>query len=98
MATRFEPLHNMVLIQPQEKQDMSKGGIIIPDAAQEKSQEGVIVAVGPGRLDKDGKRELMSIKVGDKVLFPKFGGVELKSGGIDYIIMPESQIMAKIVG
>jgi chaperonin GroES len=76
---------------------MSRGGIVIPDSAQEKSQEGEIVAIGPGRMDKDGKHEVMSVKVGDRVVYPRFGGTEIKIAGEDFVMMPENQILAKIV-
>ena len=95
MAVKLQPLQNMVLIKPVGMEQMSKGGVIIPDAAQEKSQEGEVIALGPGRLSKDGKRELMDVKVGDIVIYPKFGGMEYKIEGEELVILPENQILAK---
>jgi len=97
MAIKYQPLQNLVIIKPGMKEEMSRGGIVIPDSAQEKSQEGEVIAIGPGRMDKDGKHEMMSVKVGDRVVYPRFGGTELKESGEEYVIMPESQILAKIV-
>jgi len=94
---KLKPLGNMVLIQPTAKEEMSVGGIVIPDTAQEKSNEGNVVAVGPGRMAKDGTREKLDVKAGDVVIYPKFGGTEYKIGGEDYVILPENQILAKKV-
>lgn len=95
MAFRLQPLANHVVIKPGKQEEVTKGGIVIPDAAQEKSQEGEIVAVGPGRLTKDGKREQLDVKAGDWVVYPKFGGFEYKLEGESYIVLPETQIIAK---
>lgn len=98
MAFKLQPLQNMVVVRPYEKEEVSKGGIVIPDTAKEKPQEGEVVAVGPGRMDKDGKREALDVAVGDIVYIPKFGGLpEVKIEGETYIIMPENQILAKII-
>lgn len=97
MAVKLQPLQNNVVVRPGGMEKMSKGGVIIPDAAQEKSQEGEVVAVGPGRLAKDGKREQLDVKVGDIVIYPKFGGMEYKVEGEELVILPESQILAKII-
>ncbi|MEE8582964.1 MAG: co-chaperone GroES [Dehalococcoidales bacterium] len=94
---KLKPLGNMVLLKPSAKEEVSKGGIVIPDTAQEKSNEGDVIAVGPGRMSKDGTREKLDVKVGDVVIYPKFGGTEYKIGGIDYIILPENAILAKKV-
>jgi chaperonin GroES len=94
---KLKPLGNMVLIQPTAKEEMSVGGIVIPDTAQEKSNEGNVIAVGPGRMAKDGTREKLDVKAGDVVIYPKFGGTEYKIGGEDYVILPENQILAKKV-
>jgi len=95
MAVKLQPLQNMVLIKPVGMEQMSKGGVIIPDTAQEKSQEGEVIAVGPGRLSKDGKREPLDVKVGDIVIYPKFGGMEYKIEGEELVILPENQILAR---
>ena len=94
MAINVHPLQNFILVKPGKKEE-SRSGIIIPDTAQEKAQEGEVVATGPGRLGKDNTREVMDVKVGDFVIYPKFGGTEIKVDGIDMVIMPESQILAK---
>jgi len=86
-----------VIILPKEAlESKTSGGIIIPDTAKEKPQEGEIVAVGPGRTDENGKLVAMSVKDGDKVLYSKYGGTELKYEGKDYLIMSENDILAVI--
>ncbi|ADJ26694.1 Chaperonin Cpn10 [Dehalogenimonas lykanthroporepellens BL-DC-9] len=94
MAISVQPLQNFVLIKPGKKEEM-RSGIVIPDTAQEKAQEGEVVAVGPGRMGKDNTREALDVKVGDFVIYPKFGGTEVKVEGNDLIILPENQILAK---
>jgi len=94
---KLVPLGNIVVIRPGLKEDVSKGGVIIPDAAQEKSSEGEIVAAGPGRITPDGKREEMDVKVGDVVVYPRFGGTEYKLEGEDYIFMPANALFSKKV-
>ncbi len=95
MAIKLQPLGNMVIIRPKKAEEKSKGGIILPDVAKEKPQEGKVVAVGPGKITESGKREPMEVKVGDTIIYPKFGGQELKIDGEELIIMPESSIWAK---
>ncbi len=97
MAAKLQPLGNIVVIKPGKKEDVSKGGVIIPDTAQEKSSEGKVIAVGPGRITPDGKREKVDVKPGDIVIFPKFGGTEYKLGGDDLIFMPANQLLSKKV-
>lgn len=94
MAINVQPLQNFILVKPGKKEEM-RSGIVIPDTAQEKAQEGQVVAAGPGRLGKDNTREVMDVKVGDYVIYPKFGGTEIKVEGIEMIIMPENQVLAK---
>lgn len=95
MKIKIKPLSDRVLVEPSEADESkSAGGIIIPDTAKEKSQEGIIAAAGPGRTDDNGKIIKMNVKVGDKVLFSKYGGTELKFDGTDYLIMSESDILA----
>ena len=94
MAINVQPLQNFILVKPGKKEEM-RSGIVIPDTAQEKAQEGEVVAVGPGRAGKDGAREVMDVKVGDFIIYPKFGGTEIKVGGEDLVIMPETQVLAK---
>ena len=90
---KFRPLHDRVLIKVLDSEEKTKGGIIIPDTAKEKPQEGEIVAVGPGAKTEDGKMIKMDVKVGDKVLFGKWSGTVVKSDGKEYSIMKESDIM-----
>ena len=90
-----KPLNDRVLVKRTESEAKSAGGIIIPDTAKEKPQEGEIVAVGPGKLD-GGERVALSVKVGDKVLFGKYAGDEIKLNGEDHIILRESDILAII--
>ena len=92
---KIKPLADRVIVQPSDvSESKTAGGIIIPDTAKEKPQEGKIVAVGPGRVDDDGKPIKMNVKVGDKVLYSKYGGTELKYDGKEYLIMSESDILA----
>jgi chaperonin GroES len=97
MAFKLQPLQNNVVIKPGAREEVSRGGVIIPDAAQEKSQEGEVVAVGPGRISKDGNRETIDVKVGDIVLYPKFSGAEYKIEGETFIILPENTIISRVV-
>ena len=90
---KFKPLHDRILVKRLADEEKSKGGIIIPDTAQEKPSEGKIVAVGPGTLNKDGKRNPIDVKVGDKVLFSKFSGDEVKIDGQDLIIIKEEDVI-----
>ena len=96
MARTYQPFGDRVVIKPAEREEVSAGGILLPDTAQEKPQEGSIVAVGPGRTGDDGKRIAMESKVGDLVLYSKYAGSEVKEQGEDYLILRESDILAKI--
>ena len=96
MATKFEPLADRVLVKPIERQEMTKGGILLPDTAKEKPQEGKVLAVGPGKLTDDGKRITMGIKVGDTILYAKYGGTEYKVDGDELMILHESDILGVI--
>jgi chaperonin GroES len=84
-----------VVVQPSEEEEVTKGGIILPDTAKEKPQRGVIIAVGPGRLDEEGKRIPMEVKKGDKVIYSKYAGSEIKQDDKDVLILRESDILAK---
>ena len=95
MATKLQPLADRVLVKPIEKEEMTKSGIYIPDTAKEKPQEGEVIAVGPGRLSEDGKRIDMDVKVGDVVVYAKYGGTEIKIDDDELIILRESDILAK---
>ena len=89
MAINVKPLGDRVLVQSLEEQEVKKGGIIIPDTAREKPQEGTVVAVGTGKLDDNGKKIDFTVRVGDKVLISKYGGTEIKIDGENYLIMRE---------
>jgi chaperonin GroES len=89
----FRPLGDRVLVKRVEEESKTKGGIIIPDTAKEKPQEGEVLAVGPGARDEAGKRVELDVKVGDKILFGKWSGTEVKLDGQDLIIMKESDIL-----
>ena len=90
---KFRPLHDRVLIKVLDSEEKTNGGIIIPDTAKEKPQEGEIVAVGPGAKTEDGKTVKMDVKIGDKVIFGKWSGTEIKIDNVEYSIMKESDIM-----
>ena len=94
----FRPLHDRVLVRRVEAEEKSRGGIIIPDTAQEKPMEGEVVAVGPGARGEDGKVQPLDVKAGDRVLFGKWSGTEVKLDGVEYLIMKESDIMGVIEG
>ena len=93
---KFRPLHDRVVVKRIEAEEKSKGGIIIPDTAKEKPQEGEIVAVGPGGRDEIGKLITMDVRAGDRVLFGKWSGTEVKIDGDELLIMKESDIMGVI--
>ena len=96
MAVNFRPLHDRVLVRRVTQDEKSVGGIIIPDTAQEKPQEGEIIAVGGGRIDDNGGVHALDVKTGDMVLFGKWSGTEVKIGGEDLLIMKESDILGII--
>jgi chaperonin GroES len=90
------PLYDRVIVRPSEPEEVTKGGIIIPDTAKEKPMQGEVVAIGNGKVTEDGKVLPLSVKVGDKVLYGKYAGTEIKIDGEDYLIMRESDIFAII--
>ena len=94
----FRPLVDRVLVRRVEEEAKTKGGIIIPDTAKEKPQEGEVIAVGPGGRDEDGKRIDMDVKAGDRILFGKWSGTEVKIDGTEYLIMKESDVMGIVEG
>src|SRR6202051_1243267 len=94
---KFRPLHDRVVLKRIEAEAKSSGGIIIPDTAQEKPQQGEVVAVGPGGRDEAGKLIPIDLKAGDRVLFGKWSGTEVKIDGVEYLIMKESDIMGVLV-
>jgi len=95
MAVKLQPLADRLVVKPIEAEEKTKAGIYLPDTAKEKPQEGEVVAVGPGRLSDDGKRLAMDVKVGDIVVYAKYGGTEIKIDDEEYMILRESDILAK---
>ena len=91
--TKFRPLHDRIVVRRINAEEKTKGGIIIPDSAQEKPSQGEIVAVGPGGRDEAGKLIPIDLKTGDRVLFGKWSGTEVKIDGVEYLIMKESDVM-----
>ncbi len=91
---KVRPLHDRVLLKRLEQKEMVKGGIIIPDTAKEKPMEGEVIAVGPGKMMDDGKRAALDVKAGDRVLFGKYAGTEIKIDDEEYVIMREEEILA----
>ena len=96
MPKSFEPLGDRVVVKPLVQEEKTKGGIILPDTAKEKPQEGEVVAVGPGRTTDEGKRVVMELKKGDLVVFAKYAGTELKDGDEEFVILRESDVLAKL--
>lgn len=97
MTSKLEPLGDRVIVKPIPREEMTKGGIYIPDTAKEKPQDGEVVAVGPGKVGDDGKRQPMEVKKGDRVVYAKYAGTELKEDDDEYIILRESDILARKV-
>jgi chaperonin GroES len=91
---KVRPLHDRVLLKRLEEKEVVKGGIIIPDTAKEKPMEGEVIAVGPGKMMEDGKRAAMDVKAGDRILFGKYAGSEIKIDDQEYVIMREEEILA----
>ena len=94
MGLSLKPLSDRVVVEPAAAEEKSSGGIILPDTAQEKPQQGTVVATGPGKVSDSGTLVEMSVKDGDKILYGKYSGTEVNIAGIDYIIMRESDILA----
>ena len=94
-VTKLSPLGDRIVVRPIEREVVTKGGIVLPDTAKEKPQDGEIIAVGPGKLSDDGTRIAMDVKVGDKVLYAKYTGTEVEIDDEKLLIMHESDIMAK---
>jgi chaperonin GroES len=94
---KFRPLHDRVVVKRIEAEEKTTGGIIIPDTAKEKPQQGEVIAVGPGGRDESGKLVPIDVKVGDRVLFGKWSGTEVKLDGVEYLIMKESDLMGVLV-
>jgi len=95
MAVKVQPLADRVVIKPIEREEVTQSGIFIPDTAKEKPQEGEVIAVGPGRLSDDGKPIKMDVKVGDRVIYARYAGTEIKIDAEEYVILRENDILAK---
>jgi chaperonin GroES len=96
MATKITPLHDRVIVRRIEEGEQVRGGIIIPDSAKEKPQEGEVIAVGEGKYKEDGTRQTLDVKVGDRVLFGKYSGSEIKIDNEEYLMMREDEILGVI--
>ena len=92
-ATKLQPLADRLVVKPIQKDEMTKSGIFIPDTAKEKPQEGEVIAIGPGKMTDEGKRIPMELKVGDRVIYSKYGGSEIKIDDVEMIILRESDIL-----
>jgi len=93
---KIKPLHDRLIVKRLEEEEKTKGGIIIPDTAKEKPIEGKVIAVGQGRMNKDGKKVPMDVKKGDRILFAKYGGTEVKIDGEEHLMMREDDVLAVI--
>ena len=96
MARTITPLGDRVLVRPVEREEITKGGIVLPDTVRKKPQEGEVVAVGPGRTTDEGKKIPIGLKEGDIIIYAKYGGTELKEDGEDFLLLSERDIIAKI--
>lgn len=95
MVVKLKPFGDRVLVKPLSEEEVTKGGLILPDTAREKPQRGEVIAVGPGWFDRDGKRIPMEVKKGDKVIFSRYTGTEIKLNDEEYLILRENDILAK---
>ena len=98
MATKLTPLHDRILIRRIEEQESVRGGIIIPDSAKEKPQEGEVIAVGKGKINEEGKVRPLDVKAGDRILFGKYTGTEIKLDGDEFLIMREEEVLGILAG
>ena len=98
MATKFTPLHDRILIRRVEEADTTRGGIIIPDSAKDKPQEGEVISTGKGKINEEGKIRPLDVKEGDRILFGKYSGTEIKIDGEDFIIMREEEVLGVLTG
>jgi chaperonin GroES len=98
MATKFTPLHDRILVRRVEEAETTRGGIILPDTAKEKPQEGEVISVGKGKSNDEGKVFPLEVKEGDRILFGKYSGTEIKIDGEDYIIMREEEVLGVLSG
>ncbi len=98
MATKFTPLHDRILVRRVEESETTRGGIIIPDSAKDKPQEGEVISAGKGKINEEGKVRPLDVKEGDRILFGKYAGTEIKLDGEDFIIMREEEVLGIITG
>jgi chaperonin GroES len=98
VSVSIKPLEDRIVVRPLEAEQVTASGLVIPDTAKEKPQEAEVIAVGPGRFNDDGDRIPVDIKVGDKVIFSKYGGTELKYGGKEYLVLSARDVLAIIEG
>ena len=98
MATKFTPLHDRILVRRVEEATTTRGGIIIPDSAKDKPQEGEVISAGKGKINEEGKVRPLDVKEGDRILFGKYSGTEIKLDGEDFIIMREEEVLGIITG
>jgi len=98
MATKFTPLHDRILVRRVEEADTTRGGIIIPDSAKDKPQEGEVISAGKGKINEEGKVRPLDVKEGDRILFGKYSGTEIKIDGEDFIIMREEEVLGVLTG
>jgi chaperonin GroES len=98
MAAKFTPLHDRILVRRIEEGETTRGGIIIPDSAKEKPQEGEVVSAGKGKINEEGKVRPLDVKEGDRILFGKYSGTEIKLDGEDFIIMREEEVLGILSG
>ncbi len=98
MANKFTPLHDRILVRRVEEADTTRGGIIIPDSAKDKPQEGEVISAGKGKINEEGKIRPLDVKEGDRILFGKYSGTEIKIDGEDFIIMREEEVLGVLTG
>ncbi len=98
MATKFTPLHDRILVRRVEEADTTRGGIIIPDSAKDKPMEGEVISAGKGKISEEGKVRPLDVKEGDRILFGKYSGTEIKIDGEDFIIMREEEVLGILTG
>jgi chaperonin GroES len=98
MATKFTPLHDRILVRRVEEADTTRGGIIIPDSAKDKPMEGEVISAGKGKINEEGKIRPLDVKEGDRILFGKYSGTEIKIDGEDFIIMREEEVLGTLSG
>ena len=96
MGVSLQPLEDRIVVKPSEGEEMTASGLVIPDTAKEKPQEGEVLATGPGRIDDNGNRVPLDVTVGDKVIYSKYGGTEVKYGGDEYLILSARDVLAVI--